>query len=203
MDSVSPPASDKVRQTLRSATLGAHARLHENAHFAALLGGEMSMEQYRLLLLRLFGLHAPIEILLAAHNGHPLFGWRRIGAEASRAARLRADLAALGLSDSDIAASPTADALLPPMSSPAAALGCAWVVEGSAAGGRVMARRVGAILGHGCAGGGLFLSPDPARPASWRGCCDAVEACGKVPNSMAVMADAAMATFAAFETWLG
>jgi heme oxygenase len=58
--------------------------------------------------------------------------WRSAGAGVSRTAMLRSDLAAFGVDRLEIEAAPRAHALLPPLNDAAAALGCAWVVEGSA-----------------------------------------------------------------------
>lgn len=195
--------SDTARRTLRVATKPAHERLHTNAAFAALLRGELTRPAYQQLLGRLLGLHEPVEERLARNSADPLFAWRSAGATVSRAALLRADLAALGRAHPTIKAIPRGDALLPPLDDPASALGCAWVVEGSALGGRVMSSRVDAMLRIGQSdGGGSFFALDPGQPDRWRGCCDAVERCGAEPDGLAVMTHAAVATFTAFETWL-
>jgi len=116
---------------------------------------------------------------------------------------LRCDLAALGLGLLEIEQSPRADLLLPKLADPASALGCAWVVEGSALGGRVMSSRVQAILSlNKEAGGGAFFASDLEQPARWRGCCAAVESCGAQANGLAAMTSAATTVFAAFEIWL-
>jgi heme oxygenase len=187
---------------LRHATEAAHRNLHGHPAFAALLRGELSRHGYAQLLLRLLGLHAPIDRQLRRHDGHSLMAWRRIGAEPSRLSRLRQDLAVLGYGLDALAAAPYADAaILPPMDDIAAALGCAWVVEGSALGGEVLSRQLGAILGATRAGG-RFLAFQPQQPERWRQCCAAIEDCGIDEQRRAAMVAAAVATFAAVETWL-
>ncbi len=116
---------------------------------------------------------------------------------------MRADLTCLGVDQCDIDAAPRVDALLPSLDDPAAALGCAWVVEGSGLGGRVLSLRLAAILGAGrAADAGTFLGWQPLQSQRWSGCCAAVEACGADPLRHATMVAAAVAIFDIFEGWL-
>jgi heme oxygenase (biliverdin-IX-beta and delta-forming) len=197
------PTQSAARRALQAATMPAHERLHANAMFAALLRGDMTRPAYRRLLLRLLGLHEPIETSLDRLSADPLLAWRGTSLGISRTARLRADLAALGVGQPEIDAAPRAQALLPPLADPASALGCAWVVEGSALGGRVMSAKIkGTLQLTREAEGHAFFSADPGQPARWRGCCEALEACSARPDGLPAMVRAATATFAAFETWL-
>jgi heme oxygenase len=195
-----------IRAALRQATHQAHARLHAQPHFAALLRGTLSRPAYAALLLRLLGLHAPIEAGLARHAGSRWLAWAETTPDQTRAARLARDLRALGLDAAAIVAAPMADALLPSLTHPAAALGCAWVVEGSALGGVVLARRLAAAPA--LAGSGSFFQPAEGHAGDrqalrWRACCRALDECGAAPDRWVAMRDAAQATFDAFETWLG
>src|SRR6188474_1953698 len=101
-----------VRAALRQATDPAHRRLHAHPVFAALLRGELSRGSYVQLLLRLYGLHAPLEQRLILFDGQPLMAWRASAARPSRLDRLRADLGALGADPAAIVGAPRADALL-------------------------------------------------------------------------------------------
>ena len=197
-------AESAARRALRLATRPAHERLHANVAFSALLRGELARPDYRRLLVRLLGLHQPIEESLGRLlPADPLLDWRGVSGGLSRTDLLRGDLAALGLGSPEIEAAPRAHALLPSLADPASALGCAWVVEGSALGGRAMSAKVDALLDlASIVGGGTFFASDPGQPARWRGCCEAVEACGAQADSLALMIRAAMTTFAAFEAWL-
>ncbi|MGE0222672.1 MAG: biliverdin-producing heme oxygenase [Acetobacteraceae bacterium] len=191
-----------MRHLLRNATDAAHRALHGHPAFAALLRGNLSRDGYARLLSRLLGLHDPIERRLRCHDAHPLMAWRRIGAESPRPSRLRQDLSALGIDADALALVPMADAaILPATDNIAAALGCAWVVEGSAMGGVVLSRHVAAIVG-GPGGGDSFFSSQPHNKERWRQCCAAVEQCGSGTRNRAIMVAAAIATFAAFQTWL-
>jgi len=193
-------AQRSARLDLREATDAAHSRLHHNPLLAALQAGKLDRTGYPHLLRRLLGLHEPIETQLAVQAGHPWMAWwgdRPPG----RAARLRADLAAIGDSAGRIGEVPNASGLLPRLDHPAAALGCAWVVEGSHLGARVLAPAAAAIISS-TGPGWTFFAPEQHQLARWRACCDAIEACGADTDGRAAMAAAAAATFAAFEQWL-
>ncbi len=197
-----PLTANPARLSLRLATAAVHDRLHAQPEFAALLRGALSPEGYARLLLRLLGLHAPIEEQLARHDNEPLMAWRKIGEPRSRPARLRSDLAFLGIDQATIDAAPRADALLTGLDNPAAALGCAWVVEGSALGGRVLSLHLNTILGPARAEeAGTFFAFQPGQSNRWIGCCEAVEACGADPLRRASMVTTASAVFDLFEHW--
>jgi heme oxygenase len=191
------------REILRETTDTLHRRLHEIPSFLALRAGSISRADYSALLLRLLGLHTPIDERLAALQPMPELAWyHAAAASASRAARLRCDLAALGMAPGAIDAAPRADALLPPLADAATALGCAWVVEGSALGGRLLASRLSADLGLTSMNGGAFFTPLPSQQERWSACCTAVEACGASADRLAPMLAAAEATFAGFAAWM-
>jgi len=199
---VARPPQD-MRAALRRATAAAHEGLHKNQAFAELLRGDLPRRDYANLLLRLLGLHAAVERKLAPHLGSSWFAWYDAAPGELRSARLRRDLVALGTPQSLITAAAAADDVLPSLATPAAALGCAWVVEGSALGGRLLARHVASIIGDGEEGGGSFFLSNPEPPARWVACCDAVNLCGAEPGNRAAILAAATATFEAVGTWLG
>jgi heme oxygenase len=92
---VSGGRSCDVRQHLRSATAQAHASLHEHPAFVALVEGNATVELYRSLLGRLYGIHRPLEVALAGAGHHLPSGLRP--AHRSRAALMVQDVVALGL----------------------------------------------------------------------------------------------------------
>ncbi len=167
-----------------------------------MLRGDLPRPAYVSLLFRLLGLHEPIEDRLAPHTNSVWLAWF----VADRARRLRRDLQALGIPTGEIAAAPTAGGLLPPLDDPAASLGCAWVVEGSALGGRVLARHVESIVstsvGAATTPGSSFFESGPLQAERWRACGHALEACGADPVRRGTILHAATATFAAFEASL-
>jgi len=194
-------ATPTLRETLKRQTENAHRRLHEQRDFQALRAGRVTVPAYVGLLVRLLGLHAPIEELLAPFETSRELAWYRDPA-ASRAFRLRMDLRLLGYDAGSIDAVPRADALLPPLRTASAALGCAWVIEGSALGGKLLAPILRETLGIGSDSGGAFLAPLPSQGERWRACCAAIEAQGVHPWRRAEIVAAAEATFAAFADWI-
>jgi len=192
----------RPREALRTATDAAHRRLHSLPSFDSLMRGSLSRVDYIRLLLRLLGLHGPLDERQGQFDGEPLLAWMRTAPEESRAALLRRDLVVLGLPDQVLSAVPRADALLPMATTPAEFLGCAWVIEGSALGGRVIAKLLNRYLGIGQENGGAFFAPNPRQQARWSACCEAVETCGRHTAARAAMQKAAETTMRAFACWM-
>jgi heme oxygenase len=187
---------------LRSATAAAHRRLHHVTSFAALLRGRLSLDEYKTLLLRLLGLHAPLDERQQFFRNEPLLSWMRCAPGQSRTVRLRRDLAVLGVPDDVTRQVARADVLLPPLSTAAEALGCAWVVEGSALGGRIMAKLLSDQFGIGPESGGAFFAPLPQQDVLWSACCAAVERCRWQQDERANMLAGARDTMNAFADWM-
>jgi heme oxygenase len=192
-----------MRTALRMATAAAHQGLHKNQVFAELLRGDLPRRDYLNLLLRLYGLHAAVERKLAPHLRSPWFAWCDWAPGEARSVRLRRDLIALGTPTSLIMTAAGADDVLPVLTTPEAALGCAWVVEGSELGGRQLARHVASIIGDTEDGSSSFFVSNPDHPGRWTACCDAVNLCGMETGRRAAILSAASATFEAIGTWLG
>jgi heme oxygenase len=192
-----------VRAALRRVTACGHQRLHRQRELQALAKGGLTPEGYAMLLRRLLGLHAPIELALDQMSAHPWLRWRADCPIESRARRLVRDLSALGLAADEIAAAPLAVGWLRDIDTPAAALGCAWVVEGAALGGRVLAARAAELLGPAYPAGGCYFHADPGQDARWAACCAALDGSGPETARVAAICNGASATFAAFGTWLG
>jgi len=189
---VTQPAT--VREALRQATDPIHARLHGVPALRALAAGCIDRAGYVALLRRMLGFHAAVEAALAVAPS--LAAWDIDVRERRRAWLIEADLAWLGLPAGHVAPAP-----LPPLGSPARALGCLYVSEGSTLGGRQLARALDALLPPGPAGRRFLLGHGEEHGAMWRACCAALETCGADPVARAEMLDAAAGTFAAFEAW--
>jgi heme oxygenase len=127
------------------------------------------------------------------------FAWHSSLRIAPPTERLRADLGRL---DSTPARVPDLAWLLPPFETPAAALGCAWVIEGSALGARVLSRSLMRSLEIGPENGGAFFATQPRQQERWQACCAEIEACGQYPGQCKLMIAAAKAVFDAFLFWL-
>src|ERR1700722_18067713 len=148
-----PAASETARSRLRRATAKIHLRLHAHRPFARLMGGTLTVPEYRLLLARLYGFHAALEARLCRVPTQCRYGMdpRSYG----KVRLLEADLAALNGTAYRIAALPTC-ARLPAVDAPGACIGCVYVTEGAGRGGRIMAARLDGLLGTGAAQGRRF-----------------------------------------------
>jgi heme oxygenase len=197
-----PAPRTAARDDLRRVTAENHQRLHGLPEFVALEHGTLTLEAYRRLLGRLFGLHEVLEARIAAHDDHPDLSWRRSPPWSRRPALLRQDLTTLGLSDAEIAELPRSNAQVPNLDDAEAALAAAWVVEGSTLGGKVMSRWLMSGLGIGESNGGSFFADRPGAQLRWRACCAAVEARGADTERREKMVVSALATFAATAAWL-
>jgi heme oxygenase len=190
------PPQDGVRSRLAASTKAMHLRLHESAAFAGLMRGHLDRAGYVRLLQHLHGLHALADSRIAPFDDHPALAWRR-RSPADRPSLLRDDLASFGqapMPDQALAGS------LRRFDTAIEALGCAWVIEGSSLGGRVMAGMAERLLGG--RSGIAFFQGSVTQGERWRACCDAIEAFGGQSGNFAIMENAAAHTFAAFESFL-
>ena len=178
-----------LRDTLRSATAGAHAAL-DGALMPA--GARWTRERYVAFLQATLAVVSAAEPAIAA----VLPGFAP-GGEQTRASRLRDDLVALGQQ----AFAPPSP-MFAPVQGAAAAYGTAYVLEGSQLGGRVIAGHVAgarALGGEGLA----YLRPAGAPAGSrWRAFVAGLDAFGGAASERDRNVAAAWAshTFAAFET---
>lgn len=166
-----------VRSALREATGAVHERLHQARPFAALMSRRLDLAGYADLLRRIAAFHFTIAPKLELGD--------------ARTGRLARDLDVLGVS-----AWP-GQAWRPPGSAPAR-LGWAYVVEGSALGGRVIYRQLDYLFGNSRDGRRYFegCSSDRTR---WQGLCDRIEKEGSRPGAIGEMIGAAADAFAMFE----
>ena len=182
-----PPAPAILRDALRIATDEVHERLHHHIAFAAVQAGTIDHRAYIKLLSRLYGFYRPFE---AAAQLSP-----------ERTRWLEIDLAVLGISAAVREKLPRCT--FPQLFSPDHILGARYVVEGSALGGRGMARHLDALLGGGVTAGRQFFSGHGAATgAVWR---EYLALLSAVPSSAlrrTAIIDGANATFATFEQWL-
>ena len=162
--------------------------MHRHGGLAAVQAGTIDRAAYRQLLSRLYGFYRPFE---AAAQLEP-----------ERTRWLEQDLDALGVGAAQRDTLPRC-AAFPPQLSPDHILGARYVVEGSALGGRGMARQLDPLLGPGVTAGRLFFSGHGADTgAVWR---DYLAVLALEPRSLpqcSAIIDGANATFAAFEHWL-
>ena len=177
-----------IRDLVRAATSETHERLHGHDGLAAVAAGTIGREAYRSLLCRLYGFHQPFE--LAARIDQERTRW------------LEADLAALDVDTAMMAALPRCMEFSAP-ASPEYLLGARYVIEGSALGGRGLARQLDGLLGCGTTGGRRFFTGNGHETGTaWRSYLAHLAAAPTATASRAAIITGATATFTIFEQWL-
>ena len=173
---------------LRSTTREVHERLHSHRGLAAVKAGTIGRAEYVALLRRLHGFHRPFEV--ATGTGPERSHW------------LEADLAVFGVDRAMCSAHPACRAF-PHRASPGYILGAHYVVEGSALGGRGLARQLDGLLGTDVIAGRRFFTGHGATTAMvWRAYLTRLSAAPNEPAEHAAVIAGAAATFAIFEQWL-
>ena len=177
---VAPALSADLLDRLKAETRAQHTAM-EGA--LDLMRDDLALADYRHLLERYFAFYAPVEARLA--EVLPCIPLGALDIECRRKLPLlRADLAALGRRTADTLA--LCDAL-PPLHTPAQAMGCLYVLEGATLGGVVIGRHVQRTLGLTPQSGASFFHGNGARTAEmWR----------SFRAALAAFAEAAAATHA-------
>jgi len=177
-----------LRDALRSATSKPHERLHQHDGLAAVAAGTIDRSAYTALLARLYGFHHSFE--LAAQAIPERTRWLEI------------DLATLGVDAATLARLPRCT-FFPAITSPDYRLGASYVVEGSALGGRGLARQLDGLLGTGMIAGRRFFSGHGTETGEvWRAYLARLSAASTATASRAAIVAGAVATFTIFEQWL-
>jgi heme oxygenase (biliverdin-IX-beta and delta-forming) len=201
VDLPAPPAPDvpgtldgSLLAALRAATRAAHERLEAGL---PLTHPGLTLEAYRGIVEAFYGFYAPLEARLArlaegSASGLPIHGREKLG-------RLRADLTALGATEARIDVLPLC-AAIPDVSTPGAAFGCLYVVEGATLGGRVIVRSLRDRLRLGPTTGAAFFDGYGVDTGPmWASFCVQLAAS---PWERAETLAAAVATFVELERWL-
>lgn len=180
---------------LRSATWPSHQRLEKEMDVKQRFS---KLSEYRRHLAQMWGFCASVEGVLGDRvfrDALPDYASRR------KLPLLTRDLASLGMLPPKFAASP--QHLLPAISDPAAAFGCAYVLEGATLGGRtilpLVEKRLGLTANHGAA---FLASYGEAVPAMWRTFSAALNRWCCLPERRSSAIGAATATFDALGHWL-
>ena len=192
--------STSVRWQLRQATADIHNALHRHPGFVSLMDGSLTTNRYRALLARLYGFHSAFERLLRTTQPG-VVGGIDLGC-CAKAHLLRADLLTLGLRETEIDSLPLC-AGLPEIRSPETLVGCLYVVEGSALGGSVIARKLDYLLGdESAAGRSFFVGRQNPDPMPWPEFCRLLEISAE-KGYVAELIRGARLMFEAIEFWLG
>lgn len=183
-----PLAEPSLHEILRCATGDVHERLHAHRGFAAVKAGTIDRRAYTTLLCRLYGFHRPFEVVarIAPH----------------RTTWLESDLDNLGVDAEKRALLPRC-AAFPKKAMREYILGSHYVVEGSALGGRGLARQLDDLLGPGMISGRRFFhGHGSGTGAVWRDYLMKLSAVPDVGTKRAAVIEGAIETFMIFEQWL-
>ncbi len=191
-DAVTLPAQTaetSLRECLRTATDDVHRRLHLHTGFAAVQDGSIDRDDYTKLLIRLIGFHEAFEA--AAHLSNERSCWLARDIETLRGEPV---LPSAGRQRPK----------MPQLESAERVLGALYVIEGSALGGRSLARGLDRLLGSGEPNGRRFFEGRGAATGmAWRDFVGRLELVSAEPARRAATIDAAVEIFSVFETWLG
>jgi heme oxygenase len=172
---------------LRAATRDVHNRLHGHAGFVAIQDATIDHADYQRLISRLYGFYLPFEVAAA------------ISPDRSR--WLLDDLEAVGLMRPLLNLPMCSH--VPCLDSAHFRLGALYVVEGSALGGRELARGLDRLLGKDVARGRQFFLGRGAKTGdAWRDYLAQLSAAPPEASARAEVIRGAVETFTAFEHWL-
>lgn len=193
------PSGLAMRWRLRAATAEAHERMHTHAGFGAAAEGTIGAQDYRQLLMRLYGFHRPFED--TARSAAEILGTDLDMSARARSPLLLADLQTLGVN-------PSAKATIPlwrpsiRLWSKGSLLGALYVVEGSALGGVQIARALRDRAGGGGKAHSFFAGHRERQSAMWRELLQELEALRRHEDEATQAEQSAVTTFEAFEDWM-
>lgn len=188
--------SEGLRLRLRRSTARAHQQLEATISVEAMCA---SLELYRDLLGRMWGVYAPLEAALMRVD------WPRSAAWPSKRRKapwLRDDLLSLGMTDGEIGSLPVSTSL-PVVASPADAFGVLYVLEGATLGGQVILPRVATLGLSADRGARFYAGYGRETGAYWRAFVDRLEAFGESTPIADRIEAAAIATFESIRAWMG
>ena len=187
-----------IMMELREQTKDLHRRTETSVDLMKRLH---SKEAYVQLLSRFHGFYLPLEDRISSVLASEIPGLNL--EERTKAHLLVIDLIALGKSEDEIASMPICDQLRP-TNSIGHALGCLYVLEGSALGGQFIRREVERRLGftseQGCR---FFTGQGDLTASAWRAFCNTLDSyADEHPHTQNNILFAAEETFKRFGEWV-
>ena len=186
------PGTPAIIEALRYATRSQHASLAASPVMARLFDAGYTVPEYRAHLGRLLGLFEPLEcaVACAAKPGDPVLALERSSA-------LREDLRLMGATVIDIDALERYHWVSP--IDPAGLFGYAYVILGSMMGGKIIVKRLRAILGP-TASFTFYGNGNGRCEALWASFCSDLEENGK--DNVDAICSTAVGIFDAYAAWL-
>lgn len=184
------PLSLRIRQDLSTM----HSMVEANPRLALLVSPDLSVENYVDVLKRLYGFYRPLEESLSANSA-----WLpSILRDTPRWPRLKTDLAWWGIDVANLPLAAAAD--LPEVQTSEAATGIAYVLEGAALGGKLIARHVQRALQISADNGVSFHAEGTKLASHWQRVREALDEC---PNgSHDAIISAAASTYQKLHDWV-
>ena len=188
-----------LRARLRDATIEAHERMHAHPGLAAAAIGKITLPDYRLLLMRIYGFHRPLESRMVEEAAALKL---RIDVKGrARWPSLVEDLVAVGVDPAAISALPLWTQSRR-MANRGSLLGALYVLEGSAMGGAQIAKALSGVVGSADGDGRRFFSGHGnRRGAMWRGLLRELETIAD-GDEADLAVQAAIRIFGGFEAWM-
>jgi heme oxygenase len=185
------PGEPGAIETLRNATRSRHAKLESCPAMVRLFEPDYSVSEYRLHLSRLLGLFDPLECVVTAAAKPP-------GQVPLRRSRdLLEDLQHMGVTARECGKIERCQQLRPITT--AGLRGYTYVMLGSMLGGKIIAKRLRAVLGPDAS---LQFYGNEKTPYEtlWASFCRDLEETGR--NDLAIICDTAVAVFDLYDRWL-
>lgn len=182
-------AESPLLAQIRVATRALHDRVEQVPLMARLLAPDLRADEYRAVLLRMWGFYEPLEARFVSPVPH---------AFTPRTPRLEADLGVVGVPD----ALPPRCTHLPDVSTEARAWGCLYVLEGATLGGRVLLKHLSRSLGVTPDQGGSFFAGAGPAGASWKAFLTGLAAFEARTAEAQPTVEAAVDTFDTLYQWL-
>jgi heme oxygenase len=187
-------AQGSALDSVRRATAESHRLLETMPVQARLLAQDFSVGEYRCMLQRMYGFYEPLGHAIVAHEHAARWGSR----VADRVELLRCDLVDLGLTGAELRSLERCTHL-PPLDTADRALGCAYVLEGSTLGGRVIFKHLTRVFPDRAGIPLRFFAGDGDRTAeNWRRFCTAFNATAADVDEVSAAASAAFDSIAAW-----
>lgn len=184
----SPSGKVPLRQCLRMATDDVHQRLHRHDGFAAVQDGTIGRGDYTKLLVRLDSFYRAFDA--AACAGSERSHW------------ISQDLETM-LGKPWLPSAAEHGPAIPLLGSNERVLGALYVIEGSALGGRVLAKGLDRLLGSGEPAGRRFFEGHGSLTGThWRDFVKRLDLIPAHPAARAAAVSAAVEVFSVFEQWL-
>jgi heme oxygenase len=187
-------STNNVRQRLRLETSAEHDAIERTL---GLMEPALTKTAYQRCIAKFYGFYRPVERELAICLEGSLQGDVLSGRQ--KAGLLRHDLQCLGMAEPD--ATPVCTAL-PALTTPAAAFGCLYVLEGATLGGQIISSHAASRFGYGAQhGAGFFHGYGSETGAMWRSFGHTLTAFAASSATDDEIIAAAVATFRALRLW--